>query len=232
MQDNLEVQKVSIQPIELLKQAKTMLADQYWLFVGICFVGLVIGSVAPMGVLLGPMMCGIYLCYLTRGQGKQVEFGQLFKGFDYFVESLIATLIMVGVVFVVMIPWYVIFLILSAILASSDGAVAGIIGVVLLLMYVALFALMTLINMAFLFVYLLIVDKGMKAVPAVKGSLAAVKTNVGPLLIMMIVYSIIGGLTACCCYIPFFLVLPLIIGAYYLVYVDVFGLGGKPAPSA
>ena len=66
-----------------------MLGDQYWLFVGICLVGILIGSIVPMCIMLGPMMCGMYLCFRYRMNGIQVRFETLFKGFDVFVNALL-----------------------------------------------------------------------------------------------------------------------------------------------
>ena len=65
---------------------------QYWLFVGMTFVAFFIGSAVPFGILMGPMMCGIYLTCFAQRRREPVEFGLLFKGFDFFGPSVIATL--------------------------------------------------------------------------------------------------------------------------------------------
>jgi hypothetical protein len=44
-------QKVSVAPLALLKQSLALMGDQYWLFLGITFVGMLIASLAPMGIL-------------------------------------------------------------------------------------------------------------------------------------------------------------------------------------
>ncbi len=94
-----EFRRIAARPIERLTEAKDMLGDQYWLFVGICLVGIIIGSVVPMGIILGPMMCGIYLCFRYRMNGIQVRFETLFKGFDVFMNALLANLILIGIHF-------------------------------------------------------------------------------------------------------------------------------------
>lgn len=88
--DSGEFRRISARPIERLTDAKAMLGDQYWLFVGICLVGVLIGSIVPMGIIMGPMICGMYLCFRYRMNGIQVRFETLFKGFDVFVNSLLA----------------------------------------------------------------------------------------------------------------------------------------------
>ncbi|HUS09425.1 MAG TPA: hypothetical protein VMZ30_03080, partial [Pyrinomonadaceae bacterium] len=51
----------AVQPIECIKSGWDLIKSQYWLFVGMTVVGVIIGSVVPLGILMGPMMCGIYL---------------------------------------------------------------------------------------------------------------------------------------------------------------------------
>ena len=50
MDPEIACRRVSLQPIELLKSAKEMLGEQYWLFVGITFLGAIIGSAVPLGM--------------------------------------------------------------------------------------------------------------------------------------------------------------------------------------
>src|ERR1700716_4068150 len=96
-----------IKPTECVKEAWALVKDQYWLFLGIIFVGVLIGSAVPI-VLLGPMMVGIYLCLFRRMRGEPVEFGNLFKGFDYFAQGLIAALLQMIPVVIIVVPMYVI----------------------------------------------------------------------------------------------------------------------------
>ena len=93
----------AVEPVECLKQGWALIKNRYWLYVGVTLVGLLIGSVVPLGILMGPMMCGIYLMLLQEMRGRPTEFSTLFKGFDYFIESLIATLIQFIPVFVLLV---------------------------------------------------------------------------------------------------------------------------------
>ena len=68
-----------IKPVECLKEAWGLIKDQYWLFLGICAVGMLIGSAFAIA-LMGPMICGIYLCLFQRMRGEPVKFENLFKG--------------------------------------------------------------------------------------------------------------------------------------------------------
>ena len=81
-----------IRPVECISEAWEMVKGNYWLLLGISLVGHSIASFVPL-ILWGPLMCGIYMCMLRQHRGKAVTFEMLFKGFDYFLQSLIATLI-------------------------------------------------------------------------------------------------------------------------------------------
>lgn len=224
---SVEFRRVPIRPVDCLRQAFDLLREQYWLFVGICAVGILIGSAVPLGILMGPMMCGIYLCYFKRLRGERVTFELLFKGFDYFLESLIATLIVLGAMMVIIVPMYLLFFVAFITLVASAGQGAeervsigffGLVGVVYLLILV----LGILVGTFFAFVYPLIVDRGLKAVPALKTSFRAVMANLGGMLGLVFLSSAIGLLAACCCYLPVFFVLPITFGATTLAYRKVF----------
>ena len=59
-----------MQPIGRLKDALDLMGDQYLLFVGICFVAVLINSVAQ-NLLLGSFACGVYLCFDDRMKGQR-----------------------------------------------------------------------------------------------------------------------------------------------------------------
>src|SRR5205814_1287210 len=83
-----EFRRGVVAPVECIKEGWALIKDQYWLFLGISLVGVLIGGAVPI-VLLGPMMIGIFLCLLQRQRGEPVEFGTLFKGFEQFVQGLV-----------------------------------------------------------------------------------------------------------------------------------------------
>src|SRR5437870_10967981 len=79
----------AVAPVECLKAGWAAIKDRYWLFLGVTLIAMLIGGAVPV-VLIGPMMCGLYLCLLAKMRGEPIEFGLLFKGFDYFVPALVA----------------------------------------------------------------------------------------------------------------------------------------------
>jgi hypothetical protein len=109
--DQIQFKRNAVEPIECIKAGFALIKSQYWLFVGITVVGIIIGSIVPLGILMGPMMCGIYLALFQTRRRQPIEFGTLFKGFDYFGDSLIATLLHLIPVIVIIVPSYIIFFI-------------------------------------------------------------------------------------------------------------------------
>ena len=69
-----------VEPVTCLKNGWELIKDQYWLFVGMAAVAVLIGGAVPLGILLGPMMCGQYLTFFRKRRGQPIEFGTLFKG--------------------------------------------------------------------------------------------------------------------------------------------------------
>ena len=98
----MQFQRGVIAPFECLKEGWAIIKDRYWLFLGITVVAMLLGGVVPI-VLLGPMMCGLYMCLFAKMRNEPFEFGLLFKGFDYFVPALIAAAIQTVPVVAIMI---------------------------------------------------------------------------------------------------------------------------------
>src|SRR5207253_9354086 len=103
-----DLNRRAVKPMERLRGGWDLVKDQYWLFLGMAFVAVFIGSALPMGILMGPMMCGLYMALFSRQRGERVTFDILFKGFDFFADSIIATLIHVVPLMVILIPTYLV----------------------------------------------------------------------------------------------------------------------------
>jgi uncharacterized membrane protein len=215
-----------IQPLDCISEAWAVIRDQYWMFVGICLVGMLIGSAAPLAILMGPMMCGIYWCFLDKWRGERVEFGTVFRGFERFLESFLVTLIMMAVASVAMIPMIVLFVagILSGVLISERSEAMGpvlLVGFMGLGMIV-LIVVMTAIGVVFTFTYLLIVDRNAKALDAVTLSLRAARANLGGLVGLLLTLMVMSWVGVCFCYVGAFFVMPLHFGAITCAYRKVF----------
>ena len=218
--------RVSIEPIELYKRSMALMGDQYWLFLGITLVGMLLGSMVPMGILMGPMMVGIYMCFADRERGNQVEFGTLFKGFDQFVSSFIAVLIMVGASLLVMIPLMIMMAVaMVLVLPRNDGGNQGSLMAipVILGFYLVLFIAVFLIQLPFLFTFQLIADRRLTGPQAVGLSFRGVQKNIGGCIFLSVVLGLLSMLASAACIIPAFFLMPISMGVLFLAYRDIFG---------
>jgi len=226
-----------VQPVECIKAGWELIKDQYWLFVGMVVVGILIGQAVPLGILLGPMMCGLYLCYFKRRRGEPIEFGTMFKGFDYFAPSLIATLLHFVPIMAIVIPAYIFFYISMFVsMAAAQGshgepnpaAMLGILGV-FGLFWLVVMVVIIFISIGFTFAYPLIVDRKLQGFDAVKLSFKAAIPNFFRIFLMQILTGLltIGGLLLC--YVGIFLVFPIAYGAIACAYEQVFGLADPNA---
>src|SRR6266545_7080966 len=64
-----QFQSGAIAPLECLKEGWATIKDRYWLFLGITLVTMLIGGAVPI-VLIGPMMCGLYMCLFAKMRGE------------------------------------------------------------------------------------------------------------------------------------------------------------------
>jgi uncharacterized membrane protein len=233
----IEIPRAAIEPIECFRESWRRIAGEYWLFLGITTVGLIGGALGPLGVLLGPMQCGIYLCYLGKWRGEPVRFETLFRGFDYFVESLIAALVLMGVGLVIVIPCvfagFVGALMLIGLGAAnrqpayvSLAVVLGIVG------YMLLILLASLIGSFLTFTFLLIVDRKLTAIEAVKRSAEAVWRNFGGMLALSLLGVASSLVGMCFCYVGALFVAPITFGAIVAAYQRIFGIEGAIAAAA
>ena len=210
------------------------MGDQYLLFAGICFVSLLINGLAQ-NVLWGAFACGLHLCFNDRARGHATAFERLFKGFDYFLPSFVAILIMFVAAMIVTIPFVLaifggIFMFAAA--QGNENAVAGgfLLGFIPLILIMSL--VVSMVYIPFLFAFGLIVDQKLNGWEAIKASWSGARKNFWGLYGSMLVYSIISMACALMCYVPLFFVVPLQIGAIYLVYRDVFPNASDAYPPA
>jgi uncharacterized membrane protein len=78
------------------------------------------------------------------------------------------------------------------------------------------------ISSLFLFVYPLIVDKQLTAVPAITTSCSAVWANLGGIVLAMFLYGIIAGASVMACGIGTIFVTPVVFGALTILYRQIF----------
>ena len=210
-----------IRPVEVYREAWAIMKDQFWLIFAITLVGLLIGSVIPV-IIVGPMLCGIYMCLLDKIDGRPLAFERLFKGFDYFLPGLVvAVLFMVPViVFVVLMYVPMIGMAIAGAQMSEEAILPFIIGILVVELIFAV--VMTLIHSLLIFAFPLIVDRGLNGFQAVKLSARAVWANragVAGLFGVGILVVIVGYAALC---VGIYLALPVLMMAMAVAYRKVF----------
>jgi uncharacterized membrane protein len=213
----------TVAPMECLKEGWETIKDQYWLFLGLTVVTMLIGGAVPI-VLVGPMMCGLYLCIFTRMRGEAVDFGLLFKGFDYFMQGLIAAAIQTLPVFVLVVIGDIFFFAFTfTVLPHTHGEPPpaifwlGLVIFVLIMMIVSL-----IVHSVFMFSYPLIVDRKLSGWDAVKTSYRAALQNLGGVVGLILLNAGLSILGVLACYVGVFLVMPVSFASYAAAYRRVF----------
>ena len=229
----------AVEPIECLKSGFALIKDRYWLFFGITAIGMLIASLVPMGILMGPMMCGMYLAFFEKMRGRNVEFGLLFKGFDYFAQSLIATLLVMLPIFLITIPFTVLVMAGSFAFAHRQQQGGGnqpdpktvavmVIGIMVFVVVMMIIGLM--VGVIIAFAYPLIVDRKLSAIQAIKTSLRASMANFWRLVGLLLLNALLGMVGALFCYVGAFFIMPVTMAANAMAYRQVFGLSENPPP--
>jgi hypothetical protein len=233
MTPEIPFKRQAVEPVQCLKNGWELVKDQYWLFVGISAVGFIIGNAVPLGILLGPMMCGQYLTFFKKRRGEPFEFGTLFKGFDFFGPSLVATLLHIVPILAIVIPAYFIFYITMVVSMVAQGnsnepnpgLAFGIMGG-FMLFWLVVMVVVIVISIGFTFSYPLIVDRKLQGMDAVKLSFKGAMANFWRLLGLSILSGLLTLAGALLCYVGIFLVFPIAYAAIASAYEQVYGLAG------
>jgi uncharacterized membrane protein len=233
----MRIQSGAVRPWTCLSEGWQLIKDDYWLFLGIAFVGIFIAQIVPFAILVGPAMCGIHICMLRRERGIPVRFELLFDGFHYFFNSLIATLIIaVPEVIIGVLIWlmmhvaaagFVIFVVgpnppnpNAPQLPDPEVGIAMMVGGAAAIAILIVLAI--LVQVFTFFTYPLIVDKELSGWDAIRVSCWAARANFGGLVgvvLLQIALSLVG--VALCCIGGFFIV-PLDLAIVAIAYRHVF----------
>ena len=217
-----------IRPVECMREGWELIKDQYWLIFAITFVGMLIGGIAPFGILLGTMFCGIYYCLFQKMNGQTVSFEGLFKGFNYFTPALIATLVLIIPAVIFTIAAYVPLVLMQISMARSENPNPAEVFSYMSVFFVEMLALTLVLGIihAFLFfAYPLIVERNMSGMDAFKLSAKAVWRNLGGVVGFILLEFLLGIIGYAFCFVGVYFTLPVMFAGALVVYRKVF-----PAP--
>ncbi|MEM9827075.1 MAG: hypothetical protein AAF958_10825 [Planctomycetota bacterium] len=225
------IKRIRVAPFETLSRGLELLKPQYWLFMLMTTVALLVGSLVPFGVLIGPILVGVHLCLARRERGEMLVFGDVFKGFDQFLEALIARIITFVVSIAVTLP--VTFLMMASMFgtllatAPQAGNAPPQPPVAFFAVMIAWMPLMILVSVLvyvpFFFTFQLIADRRVPGIEACKWGAKAAWKNLLPVSVYVVVSSLVSMLAAMACYLPAFLVAPIVLAGAFIMYRDAFG---------
>jgi hypothetical protein len=222
-------QSGAVRPVECIREGWELVKGNYWLVFLITLVGSLLAGAAPFGILAGPMMCGIYYCLFRKARGESIKFEMLFKGFDHFVQSLIATLIMMIPVLAVSIPGSIVLMliVLPNLMRTPTGGPppTGWLANFLIAYSVFLLALLLVsivVTVLFFFVYPLILDRKLSWSQAIKTSIQATRANLGGVIGLVLLNYLLTAAGGLACYVGAFFVMPIHFAAIAVAYRKVF----------
>jgi uncharacterized membrane protein len=211
-----------------------LIKNNYWMYLGITFVAYLIVSCIPIAnfFLYGPIMVGVYYVLQREMRGEPVEFGMMFKGFEKFVPAMAAGIIQ-NIPAIIFQIFQLTFDIGRAVLSSRSGRggrdfgdpdlgpLAAITGAYIVVA-LAFMVFGIIWHIAFIFVMPLLAEHELGPIEAIKLSAAAAFSNVGGLILLLILEILIAiaGVVALC--FGVFFVMPLLYAATAVAYRQVF----------
>jgi hypothetical protein len=233
--DQIRFNSSAVRPVECIKAGWETVKNQYWLFFGMCLLGLIIGSAVPLGILMGPMMCGLYLAFFNTRRGQRIEFGTLFKGFDFFGQSVVAAILHTVPIIAIVVPVYLLFYLGFFVMIAAAGndpnpAAFFVFIFIMIIVWAVLMLGILVISILFMFTYPLIVDRGLQGLDAVKLSFRAARANFLGLLGLVLLNGLLGIAGLLVLIVGAYLVLPISYAAGAAAYEQVFGLRNPEEP--
>lgn len=220
----------AIRPGDCFRDGTEMIKDQYWLFLGIAFVAACITGFS-CGILSATMMCGLGLCYVAKARRQQIEFGLLFKGFEFFVPTLLILLVWISLYIATSAPNFIFAFASSPLFnksAPEPGAATTLISYAISL--VTSFV-QQILQTSMLVTCLFVVERGLPAIEAMRAGLRLVTTNLGGFIALSVLCALatLIGTFACCVGVLF--VMPIVHAAVVTAYLQAVPDASLGAPS-
>ncbi len=228
----------TVRPFQCLSSGWQTIKDQYFLFIGMCLIILLLVICIPLtGIIWGALMCGIYAALFARMRGETATFNAIGKGFQHFGPAF-------GVAVLNNLPFLPVAVaakLLESWLDEMDRTYPGddpvpdevLLQVLAYVGAVVLFYIVcTLVTgVIFAFAYQLVIDKNMSGWEATKLSARAARENFGDVagLVLLELVLSAAGLLFCC--FGLVLVMPITKAAWAVAYAQVFPMALPPPPA-
>ena len=226
MRPDVDFRSGAIHPIECVKEGWAVIKDEYWMMLAISLVGGVIGAFT-LYILIGPMVCGIYLAYLRKvDRGGRASFDDLWAGMKLWRRSIGVTLAIV----LPILAWMAITFIavyLPMLTAATSGRYTDPDEIMRQFYFgmaidLVVAVVMVCIHSVLMFAFPLIADKGLGSWDAIKLSARASIKNfggIGGIIGISMLIALAGYLLLC---IGLYLIIPIITAANVAAYRKVF----------
>jgi hypothetical protein len=209
-----------------------LISGQYFLFVAMCLIIVVLVSCLPFaGLIYGPWMAGIFSALLGLTRGEPASFNAISKGFSHFGQAFVVALLS-GFPFALLgVAANLLELRFEHIQSEYPGETPmpdeiltePLMYLILLILALAILHLIT--GLIFGFAYQLIVERNLSGWQATKLSVRATQANVGGVLGLAVMEIALSALGICLCCVGLVFVMPLTKAAWTIAYRQVF-----PAP--
>lgn len=212
---------------EYISQGFNIISKNPGLFIAFAFVYMLILIVCQVIPLLGPiasfvatpcLTAGFYLAANKQEQGKSIEFGDFFKGFDFIGQLMLIAVIQMGLMIVMMIP-IGIMMFMSISMMSGDETPFLMIGLIFLLMLPVVY-----LFISWGFAPFLILFHKMEAWPAMEASRKIISSNWFMFFLFSIVTSFITMLGFLALGFGILYTMPAVMCMYYAAFRDIVGL--------
>lgn len=204
-----------------------LIRDDYLTLVGISLCGLVLMYLLPV-VLQGPVYCGMFILIFDRMRGGRVSFERFFDGFNFFLPSFLVTLLALipGLILTVVIVALAIGAVASGVALESEGISGALLGSLGLLVAVLIVGLLVAISIQILisFALPLVIERRLGPVDACKTSSRAVMENLGLVVGLVVIQSLLTLAGALLCGIGVIFAFPIIFASSAVAYRHMFGL--------
>ena len=208
-------------------EAKEFLGKDYWSLWGLTFVGMLIVNTVPL-ILVGPIYCGLGLCFLAVERRQQPGFDLMFKGFEQFVNTLVPALLYSLFTFLV-VPFYIAGVLGGMGLCSTGEGILIVLGMCSILFGVSVMIIgLSYIGYGTMFACFLVAEYRLEGMEAFKISLKGIQMNFFGMFGVMIASLILTFCAMLLCYIPFLLMIPIFTCAPFICYRKIFRTPPEP----
>lgn len=230
---NVEFTVGNFRATECFREGWEMIKPHYWMMFAITLVGMLLAGMIPFGIGLGAMYCGIYYVLFRLAAGNKPDFGDLFKGFNYFLPAFIATLILVvPIVISTIVMWISMVGVMFSMTDSrgriDESAIFALYGTMFVEGFI-IAIILSCIHAFIIFTYPLIVERNMSGVDAFKLSARAAWANLGGVISLILCQVVIGFVGYLLCVVGLYLTLPIMFAGVFVAYRKVFPATTMPS---